>query len=585
MAQVFLSYAREDAGDAKQLAEAIGEAGHQVWWDRRLHGGSRFADEIDRELKEAEVVVVLWSQNSNGSAWVLDEATEGRDSGRLVPASLDSTKPPLGFRQYQTVDLADAVSPGESRALDELLHAIESTAGKRAPEAAAKPEASAAPARQYSICVLPFANMSGDIEQDYFSDGISEDIITDLSKVSALSVVARNTAFTFKGKPVRVPEVARELNVTHVLEGSVRKSGGRVRITAQLIDGAAGDHVWAERYDRDLTDIFAIQDEISSAIVGALKLKLLPEEKKAIEQRGTSNPEAYDLYLMAREYWISGNYGDARRDQTILRLCQSAVEIDPGYAAAWALMALVQADIRYRGTDLDDDGMAAAEKALQLRPTLAEPHCVKARFFAQHGRHEEASAEIDIAVGLDPDSWEVNKEAAFVMFRQGRIAEAAPYFQRAVELVETDCRSAGMLLTCYRGLGNADAAERTARILLERTERAVAQDKSNAAALALGAGALTELGDSDRAREWIRRAVLIDPDNVIMRYNLACAYALNLNDADAAIDLLGPYMSRANAAQMRHVASDPDLDSLRDHPRFKALLAEAEARVRADEAR
>ncbi|MEO6582629.1 MAG: hypothetical protein ABIN68_07485 [Sphingomicrobium sp.] len=425
--------------------------------------------------------------------------------------------------------------------------------------------------------------MSGEFEQEYFSDGISEDIITDLTKISALSVVARNTAFTFKYKPVRVTDVARELNVSHVLEGSVRKSGGRVRITAQLIDGAAGDHIWAERYDRDLTDIFAIQDEISAAIVDALKLKLLPQEKKAIEQRGTTNPEAYDLYLMAREYWVSGNYGDARRDQTILRLCQSAVEIDPDYAAAWALMALMQADIRYRGTDLDDDGMAAAEKALQLKPSLAEPHCVRARYFAQHGRHEEASAEIAVAVGLDPDSWEVNKEAAFVMFRQGRIAEAAPYFQRAVDLVETDCRSGGMLLTCYRGLGNVDAAEQTAKILLERTERAVAQDKSNAAALALGAGALAELGETDRAREWIRRAVLIDPDNVIMRYNLACCYALSLDDADAAVDLLRPYMSRANAAQMRHVASDPDLDSLRERPRFQALVAEAQARIAAAE--
>jgi adenylate cyclase len=580
MARVFLSYARENAGDAQQLAEAIGGAGHQIWWDRHVHGGLRFADEIDRELKDAEVVVVLWSQNSVGSAWVQDEATEGRDSGRLVPVTLDSSKPPLGFRQYQTLDLSGGIAPGESAALKELLHAIASTAGEDAPATASRKPGTA---RQYSICVLPFANMSGDFEQEYFSDGISEDIITDLSKVSALSVVARNTAFTFKGKPVRVPDIARELNVTHVLEGSVRKSGGRVRITAQLIDGAAGDHVWAERYDRDLTDIFAIQDEISAAIVGALKLKLLPQEKKAIEQRGTTSPEAYDLYLMAREYWVSGNYGDARRDHTILRLCRSAVEIDPGYAAAWALMALMQADIRYRGTDLDDDGMAAAEKALGLKPDLAEPHCVKARYFAQHGRHDEASAEIAVAVDLDPDSWEVNKEAAFVMFRQGRIAEAVPYFERAVELVETDCRSAGMLLTCQRGLGNADAAERVSKILLERTERAVAQDKSNAAALALGAGALAELGETDRAREWIRRAILVDPDNVLMRYNLACAYALNLNDVDAAVDLLRPYMSRANSAQMRHVAADADLDSLRDDPRFQAMLAEAQARIAAAE--
>ena len=139
--------------------------------------------------------------------------------------------------------------------------------------------------------------MSGDIEQEYFSDGISEDIITDLSKVSALSIVSRNSSFMYKGKNVDLPKVARELKVSHMLEGSVRKSGGRVRITAQLIDGATNDHVWAERYDRDLSDIFALQDEISEAIVAALKLKLMPEEKKAIVQRGTDNAEAYNLYL------------------------------------------------------------------------------------------------------------------------------------------------------------------------------------------------------------------------------------------------------------------------------------------------
>ena len=574
MARVFLSYEREDAATARTIALALEKAGHMVWWDQVIKAGAQYGNEIEQALKESDAVVVLWSERSVNSAWVRDEAATGRDRGRLIPVALDLCKPPLGFRQYQTLDL----SGDKAERLEGLLDAIASSSGEEASASSAN-EADEQQARSFSICVLPFANMSGDFEQEYFSDGISEDIITDLSKISALSVVARNTAFTFKGKAVRVTEVARELKVTHVLEGSVRKSGGRVRITAQLIDGAAGNHVWAERYDRELTDIFTIQDEISAAIVAALKVKLLPQEKKAIEERGTNSSEAYDLYLMAREYWISGNYGDARRDQTILRLCQSAIDIDPGYAAAWALMALMQADIRYRGTDLDADGMAAAEEALRFMPTLAEPHCVKARFFAQHGRHDEASAEIAIAVDLAPDSWEVNKEAAFVMFRQGRIAEAAPYFQRAVDLVETDCRSAGMLLTCYRGLGDVEATERTARILLERTERAVAQDKSNAAALALGAGALAELGATDRAREWIRRAVLIDPDNVIMRYNLACCFALSLNDVGAAVDLLLPYMSRANAAQMRHVASDPDLDNLRDNPRFQAMLAEAQARI------
>src|SRR5207344_1636810 len=223
-----------------------------------------------------------------------------------------------------------------------------------------------------SICVLPFANMSGDAEQEYFSDGITEDIITDLSKVSALAVVSRNTAFTFKAKHVDVAQVARQLNVSHVLEGSVRKAGGRVRITAQLIDGATGGHIWAERYDRTLDDIFALQDEISQAIVAALKLKLLPEEKKAIEQRGTTNPEAYKLYLMARQYSVTGNAGAARRSEAIIRLCRRAIEIDPNYARPWALMAGAQINLRFFFGKDGDDGLMAAERAIELDGNLAE---------------------------------------------------------------------------------------------------------------------------------------------------------------------------------------------------------------------
>ncbi len=177
-----------------------------------------------------------------------------------------------------------------------------------------------------SICVLPFLNMSGDAEQEYFSDGISEDITTDLSKVSALASPRATPPSPSRASRSTSARSPRKLGVSHVLEGSVRKAGGRVRITAQLIDGATGDHVWAERYDRDLNDIFAIQDEISKAIVEALKIKLLPAEKKAIEQRGTTNAEAYNLYLMARQYWISGDYGDLRREERVIRICEQAID-------------------------------------------------------------------------------------------------------------------------------------------------------------------------------------------------------------------------------------------------------------------
>ena len=316
MARVFLSYAREDVETAAKLAGTLTEAGQTVWWDRNVHGGANFSNEIDRELKNAQIVMVLWTPASLASAWVQDEAAEGRDSGRLVPAVLDSVKPPLGFRQLQCIDLSRWNMHGEMQPIDDVLAAISKLAADDIRES---PGQSAKDAEPISICVLPFLNLSDDSEQEYFSDGITEDIITDLSKVSALSVVARNTAFAFKGKVFDVKEVARTTDVSHVLEGSVRKSGSRLRISAQLIAGDTGRHLWAERYDRDLTDIFVIQDEISHAIVEALQLKLLPEEKKAIEDRGTSNAEAYRIYLMARQQWVGGTFGDLKRDEAIAR--------------------------------------------------------------------------------------------------------------------------------------------------------------------------------------------------------------------------------------------------------------------------
>jgi len=280
-----------------------------------------------------------------------------------------------------------------------------------------------------SIAVLPFSNMSGDPEQEYFSDGITEDIITDLSKVSALSVIARNSAFAFKGKNVDVLQVARQLKVSHVLEGSVRKAGGRVRITAQLIDGVHNDHVWAERYDRELNDIFALQDEISEAIVKALKLKLLPEEKKAIERRGTESVEAYNLFLMARENYVTGGEGDLRRAEAAIRICQRVTEIDPNYADAWALMALTQMTVRFIYGGKGEDGLAAAERALELDANLAEAHAVKARIFAENGRHDEASAVIASGLRLDPESFEVNRSAGLLSFRQHRLEDAIRYWE------------------------------------------------------------------------------------------------------------------------------------------------------------
>jgi adenylate cyclase len=576
MARVFLSYARDDVEVARKLAGVLTEAGQTVWWDRHLHGGANFSNEIDRELKNAEAVMVLWSPASIASAWVQDEAAEGRDSSRLIPAVLGSVKPPLGFRQIQCIDLSEWEKDGRTEPLDDLLSAITKVAGHDKP---AKDSESATVAAPISICVLPFVNLSDDSEQEYFSDGITEDIITDLSKISSLEVVARNTAFTFKGRVVDVKEIARTMDVSHVLEGSVRKAGSRIRISAQLIAGGTGRQLWGERYDRDLTDIFEIQDEISHAIVKALELKLLPEEKAAIEERGTSNAEAYRFYLMARQQWIGGTFGDLKRDEAIARICQQAVQLDPNYAEAWALMAIAQAEQRFwHGKDAN--ALPAAERALSIKPNLPEALCVKARYLEEEGHQEEANDLIDEALRGNPESWEVNREAARMLFRQGRIAESIPYFERASALVSSDYYNPVMLMTCYQSTGDKEALTRAARLTFERAERALATEPTNGSAIANGAQALATLGEADRAREWIERGLLLDPDNLAMRYNLGCTLTVTLHDDEAAMDVLRPYFETVNtASQIKHTEADPDFIRIRDKARFQEMLAATKKRL------
>jgi TolB-like protein len=229
-----------------------------------------------------------------------------------------------------------------------------------------------------TVAVLPFANMSQDEDQDYLADGITEDVITDLSKVSALTVIARNTVFTYRGKNFDIREVAHRLNVSHIVEGSARMIGNRVRVTAQLIDGATGGHIWAERYDRDVEDIFGLQDELAQAIVAALKIELLPSEKQAIEGRGTDSVQAYDCYLRAWNEFRGGISGSERA----LRFARAAVELDPEFSRAWLLLAIYARNLALLQPDRADEFLVLCNEAFEqgslIHPGSASAYAAKA---------------------------------------------------------------------------------------------------------------------------------------------------------------------------------------------------------------
>lgn len=421
-----------------------------------------------------------------------------------------------------------------------------------------------------SIAVLPFTNMSGDPEQEFFSDGISEDIITDLSKISALFVVGRHTSFAYKSKADHLERIATELGVSFLLEGSVRKAGKRVRITGQLIDGTTGGHLWAERYDRDLTDIFAIQDEITKAIVEQLKVRLLPEEKEVVGQAPTANVEAYTLYLKGREYFHSPTkafLGLARQ------LFVRAAEIDPSFARAYAGIANCDARlVGWYGVRIPlEEILAMAGKALDLDPRLADAHAAQGEAFRVAGRSEEAIAAFEQALAIDPNSFEANLAYARHSRGIGRLERAAELFIRALEVQPTDYQAPLLLQSILYSIGRSEEAEKYARLGLSRAKDALRVHPEGSRPAQLAAPAAAMLGDRAETIRWIDRALWVDPDDAQAQYNVACAWSL-LGETERALDMLESWSKRRGVLARNWLERDPDLAPIRSHPRYSKLL-------------
>ena len=421
-----------------------------------------------------------------------------------------------------------------------------------------------------SIAVLPFNNMSDDPGQEFFSDGITEDIITDLSKISALFVVGRNTSFTYKGKSIQLQQAAAELGVKFILEGSVRKSGQRVRVTGQLIDGATGGHLWADRFDRDLTDIFAIQDEITQSIVGQLKIKLLPEERKAITKPSTADVEAYTYYLKGRQFF----HNSTKRFLGLARqMFAKAVEVDPLYARAYA--GIANCDSRLAGwfgeTIPQEEILASAGTALALDPNLAEAYAARGNALSASGDAADARVAFEKALELEPNSFDANLFYGNYWANLGELTQAVDYYVRAVELFPEDCQAPILLQQVLRALGRTDEAARYAELGLKRAEEQLRQHPESSRPAQIGACALATTGDAERAKRWMERALAIDPDDTHLQYNAACCWA-QLGEYDRAFDLLEVWTHHVGGISRTWFQHDPDLDPLRDKPRYPKLL-------------
>ncbi|MBT8471443.1 MAG: TIR domain-containing protein, partial [Marinicaulis sp.] len=423
MADIFISYARADRDLIEKLATALEAEGNSVWWDRQLVGGAEFSEEIEKELAAAKTVIVAWSENSVKSRWVKDEAVAAADAHKLIPVSVDGTAAPMGFRQFHLIDVSNWGGKPESDGFQDLSRAVKSTlTGERqvAPLVAKasradkliKPVplavmglavvaiifgaltlrgddvagsdhtdeiAKAAPSvfddiKPASIAVLPFADLSPEGDQEYFADGIAEEILNVLAGLNALEVTSRTSAFAFKSQSeLSVQDIAASLKVRHILEGSVRKAGEQIRITAQLIDAESDQHLWSETYDRALTaeNVFAIQDEIAQAITAQLRSKLKVDidlQREFVQSGGTSEIDAYEAYLKGRELFRNRNYVKL---PLAIEALEQAVAADPAFARAWGGLAVaysVSPDWAFFDRDYRALAKDAAERALEMDP-------------------------------------------------------------------------------------------------------------------------------------------------------------------------------------------------------------------------
>ncbi len=622
---LFLSYARADRARAEKLADVLTRAGYTVWWDALIEGGVQYATSIREALETADVVIVLWSKNSIESDWVRDEAALGRDRHRLVPLTLDGTAPPLGFRQYQAIDLSHWWGRSHEAEIAAIDRAIALAMGHEAPRSHLKRTLSRrkvlaigssagvlavgggaffawqegligpAQATGLSIAVLPFRNLSGDADQDYLSEGLSEEIRAALARIPALRVSAATSSNAARELGDDAKSIAQELHVTHLLEGSVRRSNDVLRVATNLTDGKTGFSQWSQTVDRKLTDLFAFQSEIATTVASAMSVRVATHKPAP---GGTRNVRAYESFLRGRALFNQAK--DEASDRQALALYELAIAADPDFAMAHAARSRVLSAIAAQYAEADElkalnaASIDAARKAIELAPDLAEGHLALG-FVLFTGKLDikGAAPSYEKAYQLGLGNADTLLLFALYCSRAGRAEEARTAIARALALDPLNPRT-------YRASGSINYAARRYAEALPPLEKALQMNPKMTNAHALKGNSLMQLGRLPEARKefeaetqvMFRLAGLAIVDHRLgNRAEAEKAFdQLKSEVGDAALyqqaevlaqwgrtdEALGA-LERARAvgdSGLIYLSTDPMLDPIRKMPRFTKLLNE-----------
>jgi serine/threonine protein kinase/tetratricopeptide (TPR) repeat protein len=421
-----------------------------------------------------------------------------------------------------------------------------------------------------TVAVLPFVDQSREKDQDYLCDGLAEDILIALGKVKGLRVASRAASFRFRSPDADVKETGRRLGVEAIVHGSVRRTGPRLRLAVEVVDVADGFEIWAEVYERGVGDVFAVQSDVTRAIVQALEVDLSEGERESLGTPAAADVEAWDYCLQARKFF----YQYSKRGMRFAReLLERAIAIDPAYARAWSgisdCAAFLYTNAGRHPEDLEQ-AEAASVRALELEPGLAEAHASRGVTLSLRGRHEEAEQAFESAIRLNPQLFEAHYFYARDAFGRGDLEKAIRQYEEAIRIRPEDYQSPLLVAQSFEDLGRTAEAQAVRRRGVRIAEEHLRLQPDDARALYMGANGLVALGETKRGLEWADRALALDPEDPMLLYNIACIRAL-AGAGDAALDCL----ERSVAAGLRYkvwLEHDSNLDAIRSHPRFQALM-------------